>query len=246
MSNQRLRWRRKQAGFSLIELLVVLAIIAVLLGLGFPALTEWMVNNQIRNQAEYVRYGLQIARSEAINRNRFVRFQMVFTMDGTCTTLSTSNLWIVSHGDPTTATQPTVAWADANGVTQVPADANIRCARDRSVMIPDYLLNATLADTSPANNPIIIQKGEREGRRRYRAIYPSSLFLQSPTWSRQSVSIRAASLHASTRLRKPAASPCTRQILQPHRRKSTSPCRPRRGIAEPRPEDPVSYACASW
>jgi type IV fimbrial biogenesis protein FimT len=154
--------RQDHGGFSLVEVMVVLAIIGVLLGIAFPAFQEWLINSQIRRQADYIRSGLQTARAEAINRNRFVRFQMVSTMDAGCTVVPTSNLWIASHGDPEAATQDTTAWTDAGGVTQVPADGNLRCARERSVMIPNYLLTPSMADKDPGNNPIIIQKGERE------------------------------------------------------------------------------------
>ena len=92
--------RRRNGGFTLIELMVGVAILGILLALALPTFTDWLQNSAIRGQADYMLSGLQQARGEAIKRNRFVRFQLVTTMDGACDLAQTSHLWIVSHGDP--------------------------------------------------------------------------------------------------------------------------------------------------
>ena len=66
----------KQRGFSLIELIVGMVIVGILLTLGVPAFSAWIQNTQIRTSAESVLNGMQIARSEAVNRNAFVRFSL--------------------------------------------------------------------------------------------------------------------------------------------------------------------------
>lgn len=62
------------AGFSLVELLVGIAIMAILLGLAMPAFKTWLQNTQIRNAAESIQNGLQRARAEAVGRNTDVEF----------------------------------------------------------------------------------------------------------------------------------------------------------------------------
>lgn len=61
-------------GFSLIELVVVIAILAVLLGLGMPSLTAYLENAKVRAAAENLLAGLQQARAEAIRLNTPVEF----------------------------------------------------------------------------------------------------------------------------------------------------------------------------
>lgn len=56
-------------GFSLIEMLVVIAIIAIATTLGLPSYRMWVHNTQIRNAAESIQNGLQKARAEAVKRN---------------------------------------------------------------------------------------------------------------------------------------------------------------------------------
>lgn len=68
---------RQDAGFSLIELLVGIAIIAIVLFLGLPGYRQWIQNTQIRTAAESIQNGLQVARMEATRRN--TRVQFVFT-----------------------------------------------------------------------------------------------------------------------------------------------------------------------
>ena len=61
-------------GFSLIELMIGLAIIAIMMGIAAPSFVTWMQNSQIRNAAESVKSGLQRARAEAVSQNTNVEF----------------------------------------------------------------------------------------------------------------------------------------------------------------------------
>lgn len=101
-------FRGGESGFSLVELLVGMAIMGVLLALALPSFSDWMLNIRLRNQADEVLGALQKARAEALRRNRFVRFQLVTSAaDGSltnaCALTDNGNRWIVSHGDPTGA-----------------------------------------------------------------------------------------------------------------------------------------------
>ena len=61
---------------SLIEALIALAIAAILMAAAMPMYSTWVMNTQIRTGAEAIVNGLQIARSEALNRNANVQFAM--------------------------------------------------------------------------------------------------------------------------------------------------------------------------
>ncbi|MDO8291302.1 MAG: GspH/FimT family pseudopilin [Gallionella sp.] len=56
-------------GFSLVEMLIVIAIIAIATTLGMPSYRAWVHNTQIRNAAESIQNGMQKARAEAVKRN---------------------------------------------------------------------------------------------------------------------------------------------------------------------------------
>lgn len=66
----------KQAGFSLIELLIGIAIVAVLIATAMPGLKEWILNTKTRTAAESIQNGMQRARAEAVARNTNVTFTM--------------------------------------------------------------------------------------------------------------------------------------------------------------------------
>lgn len=66
----------RQTGATIIEVVIVIAIMAVLLGAGVPAFQEWMVNTRIRTTSDSMLNGLQVARAEAIKRNRYVDFRL--------------------------------------------------------------------------------------------------------------------------------------------------------------------------
>lgn len=63
-------------GFTLIELMIGLAILSVLFAVGLPSFTIWMHNARIRNVSESILNGLQLARAEAVRRNAIVEFSL--------------------------------------------------------------------------------------------------------------------------------------------------------------------------
>lgn len=91
---------RSQAGFSVVEIVVVLAIMAVLLGLGLPSYRTYIANQRVMSTAEVFMAGLQLARAEAVKLNQRVEFIMT-TIDpiaanvDTTTTSTTGRSWMV-------------------------------------------------------------------------------------------------------------------------------------------------------
>ena len=90
-----------QRGVTLIELMIGLAIVALVLFLGVPSFAIFLQNTQIRNAAETTLQGLDLARAEAVRLNAPVRFQLVSDFTSGCTLSATSLNWIVSLTDPT-------------------------------------------------------------------------------------------------------------------------------------------------
>lgn len=81
-------WRPPQAlgdqagGFTLIELMVTLSLLALLLGLGAPAFTQWTRNAQVRTVSDTLQDGSRLAQAEAVRRNRQIVFFL--TNDAAC------------------------------------------------------------------------------------------------------------------------------------------------------------------
>lgn len=103
----RLLIMKREGGFSLIELLTVMAVLGVLLVMVFPSLNEWMVNLRIRNTADALLRGLQLARQEAVRRNQTMGFWLVSApaanssaLTSACASSSSSSAWVVSVNDP--------------------------------------------------------------------------------------------------------------------------------------------------
>lgn len=65
---------RGQRGFSLVELMVTVAVLAVLMTLVAPLGLDWIANSRIRTASESMLAGLQLARAEAVRRNTPVAF----------------------------------------------------------------------------------------------------------------------------------------------------------------------------
>ncbi len=66
-----------QRGVSLIELIIGMAIVAILLAVAMPSFTSSIQNSQIRKTAEAIQNGLSLARAEGVLRNTHVQFSLV-------------------------------------------------------------------------------------------------------------------------------------------------------------------------
>lgn len=63
-----------QRGMNMVEIMVTIAIVAIVTTIGAPSMAQWMENTQIKSSAQSVLNGLQLARGEAVRRNAAVKF----------------------------------------------------------------------------------------------------------------------------------------------------------------------------
>lgn len=128
------RLRTRSRGFSLIELMITLVVIAILLVLGLPTMTDWLRDVRVRSTAEGLTAGLQSARVEAVRTNAAVRFQLTTSLDASCAVSNTGKHWVVSF---------------------CPVDGLCDTAADRNALPPSPGCEGL---------PLIIAKGTLEGR----------------------------------------------------------------------------------
>lgn len=85
-----------QVGFTLVELMIALAVFAVLLAITVPSYNAMTLGSKLRSQANELVAGAALARSEAIKRNAFVR--MCVSADGvSCIAGGWDQGWVVFH-----------------------------------------------------------------------------------------------------------------------------------------------------
>lgn len=115
----RRRLRPRVRGFTLVELLVTIALTGVVLALAVPAFAQLSANYRVRAGGESLLGALQLARAEAVRRNTPVSFTLVGTRAGWRVTDSTGTL-IQSRADSDTSTLAVTSSNAASSVTFVP------------------------------------------------------------------------------------------------------------------------------
>jgi type IV fimbrial biogenesis protein FimT len=116
---------RRPGGFTMIELMIVVALIAIVLALAAPSFTNTLAKNRAQGVASELGTDLQYARSEAVQRNAPVRIivgsgaealKSVTLPAGTATLAFTSNnAKAFLEFDPVRGMAVDTAGADASG-----------------------------------------------------------------------------------------------------------------------------------
>ena len=94
------------SGFSLVELMIGMVVLAILMAIAVPGFRTMIQNSQIRNAAESVVNGLQRARAEAVARNTNVAF-----------VLGTKSSWAVGLVTPASGIESRPAEEGSRDVT---------------------------------------------------------------------------------------------------------------------------------
>ena len=129
---------RSASGMTLIELLIGFVLVGVLLALGVPSFSAWMQNLQVRNAAESIFNGLQLARASAVQRNKSVSFTMAGPDSSWAVTIDTPDIALAesatvqtrsaAEGTPNAVVATTSSTIRFNGLgaTSLPGAATIQ------------------------------------------------------------------------------------------------------------------------
>lgn len=101
-------------GFTVIELMVAIAIAALLVFLAAPSFTTFLRNSEIRSTSESIINGLRAAAAEAANRNRRVTFELTGGA-----TKADWKFWVLDEDDTTHKTLQSYAQAEAGKNTAI-------------------------------------------------------------------------------------------------------------------------------
>ncbi len=96
----------RQQGVSMIEVVVVMAVLSLVVFAVMPEVTLAMGNARVRAASESMLSGLQRARVEALRRNERVSLYLIAAgteapLDNTCVRSAAGLSWVVSIADPT-------------------------------------------------------------------------------------------------------------------------------------------------
>ena len=104
----------RQQGFTIIELMITVALIAVIAGIGIPSFRDVIAKNRVVSSINEFHQGLRLARSEAVKRNDTIVF-CASSDQATCSG-TWGNGWLIYHdadGDNTVDANEVVRVGDA-------------------------------------------------------------------------------------------------------------------------------------
>ena len=165
------------AGFTLIEMLVAMTLMALLMALAMPSMTEWVRNSKVRAVSDALQNGLRMAQAEALRRSR----QTVFSLTnasapqaGVAATANGSNWSInalpsMSAGESGVFVQSGVL-ADVGAGVQITGPASIcfnsigRLVANNGAVLTGITGGATCATTSEPTYDITVSGSDRPMR----------------------------------------------------------------------------------
>lgn len=163
----------QRRGFSLIELLVGLAVMGLLMAAAAPAVGTWVANAKVRTVTDSLQTGLRVAQAEAARRYR----QTVFfrTDSGVCnntvTESATGNFWAVKTiallpGDPVEVVQCGALLETGTNVTVTgPAPVCFSTAgRYSAVAAADVGIGGTACTVDPSGSAVFAVSGTSGNR----------------------------------------------------------------------------------
>lgn len=159
-------------GFTIIELMLTIAVIAVLLTLGVPAFQDLMERNQLTSNINRFISSLALARSEAIKRNQ--RVVVCPSTNGTlCNDIGGyDNGWIIfidaNNNDRREVASEELLWKGE----QVPANMTLRGTSSYNMAIP-YTPSGRLASSAPVNGSVRLCLGNQVDKARMITIIQS-------------------------------------------------------------------------
>lgn len=145
-------------GFTLIELMVTIAVLGILLALAAPSFQSTIRNNRIAAISNDLISALNLARSEAVKRGRQVTVCKVANPSATAPACSTSGNWaagwqvFVDEG-----TVGTVDGTDARIKIGQPSNANVTITADAS--LTNYVSYLPSGFSSTSGNWVVCMQG---------------------------------------------------------------------------------------
>ncbi|MBV2209090.1 MAG: GspH/FimT family pseudopilin [Thermomonas sp.] len=103
-------------GFTLVELMVTVAVIGILAMIAAPSMSSMVESGRVKAQTEELIAGLQLARAEAVRRNTRVTICPSTDGSATCASSATWAGWVVHGIDKTSCTDPANAASCADDV----------------------------------------------------------------------------------------------------------------------------------
>ena len=159
------------AGFSLIELMVTVAVLAILVAIATPSFTAIINNNRLTGNANELVASLQLARSDAVTRNTSVR--LCRSIDSATCVTSTNATW----AGWITVIEATGVVLRVNTVKvpiQVSASPAISDNTDRVVFRPDGMARDNAGGLLRAQMAVCIPTGTPAENQRFVSIVSGS------------------------------------------------------------------------
>lgn len=140
---------RSTAGFTLIELVVTMAVVSILLLTGIPMLNQMTASNRLVAQINSIAGSLTVARSESIKRARSITL-CGSTDSTTCNTSNWESGWIVFSDANNNAVLDSATDVRLKIVNQLSGSSTLRLSRSDSASILRYRSDGSLRDIDPS------------------------------------------------------------------------------------------------
>lgn len=153
----------RERGVTLLELLVGVAILAMLVAIAAPSLHDWIVRQRVKAIATELVTDLQLARTESISRNQIIRISFDSSAAATCYTVHTGGNDRVRKCDCLAAIGTACNGKRMTEIKTINVDAGseVTISSDAAGGMQEYMANGLIDMTSPPMNVDISGGGSK-------------------------------------------------------------------------------------